>query len=120
MSRPHHDLRAWQDAMAMVTKLYEATRAFPDSERFGLVAQIRRAAASVPSNIAEGAARGSRREFIQSLTIARGSLSELDTQLRIAANLGFANGMGSLLDEVEHLQAILGSLIKSQRVRLSS
>jgi four helix bundle protein len=118
MSRPHHDLRVWQDAMAMVTKLYKLARTFPDTERFGLIAQMRRAAVSVPSNIAEGAARGGKKEFIQFLTIAKGSLSELDTQLRIAANLGFADHVESLLDEFERLQAMLASLIKSQRVHL--
>ena len=58
MSRPHHDLRVWQDAIGLVTQLYAATADFPEIERYGLVSQIRRAAVSVPANIAEGAARG--------------------------------------------------------------
>ena len=117
--RPHHDLRVWQEAMELVSRIYSATNAFPADERFGLTSQVRRASVSVPSNIAEGAARGSRKEFIHFLTIARGSLSELDTQLRIARNLGFATDIDSLLADVERLQAGVGSLIKSQRVRLS-
>ena len=113
--RPHHDLRVWQDAMALVTRVYEATADFPSDERFGLTAQLRRAAVSVPSNVAEGAARGSRKEFIHFLTIARGSLSELDTQLRIALNLEFSDALDPLLVDTERLQASLGALIKSQR-----
>ncbi|MGH8225802.1 MAG: four helix bundle protein [Gammaproteobacteria bacterium] len=104
--------------MALVAKLYKTTDGFPEHERFGLTAQIRRAAVSVPSNIAEGAARGSRKEFIRFLMIARGSLSELDTQIRIAANLGFVSNMESLVGEIESLQAALGSLVKSQRISL--
>lgn len=117
--RPHHDLRVWQEAMELVTDVYAASRTFPADERFGLSSQIRRAAVSVPSNIAEGAARGSRKEFIQFLMIARGSLSELDTQLRIAKNLEFAANIDSLLSATERLQAALGALVKSQRDRLA-
>ncbi|MEZ5465197.1 MAG: four helix bundle protein [Lysobacteraceae bacterium] len=113
--RPHHDLRVWQDAMALVTRIYEVTVDFPADERFGLTAQLRRAAVSVPSNVAEGAARGGRKEFVHLLTIARGSLSELDTQLRIAVNLGFSSSLDSLLVDIERLQASPGALIKSQR-----
>lgn len=117
--RPHHDLRVWQEAMEWVARVYSVTNAFPADERFGLTSQIRRASVNVPSNIAEGAARGSRKEFIHFLTIARGSLSELDTQLRIARNLGFATDIDSLVTDVERLQTGVGSLIKSQRVRLT-
>lgn len=117
--RPHHDLRVWQEAMELVTKVYSVTNAFPADERFGLTSRIRRASVSVPSNIAEGAARGSRKEFIHFLTIARGSLSEMDTQFRIAGNLGFVTDIDSLITDVERLQAAMGSLIKSQRDRLA-
>ena len=110
--------------MELVARIYSVTNAFPADERFGLTSQIHRASVSVPSNIEEGAARDSRKEFIHFLTIARGSLSELDTQLRIARNLGFATDMfatdiDSLVTDVERLQAGVGSLIKSQRVRLT-
>lgn len=116
--RPHHDLRVWQEAMALVTKVYALTGDFPADERFGLTSQIRRASVSVPSNIAEGAARGGWKEFVHFLTVARGSLSELDTQLRIALNLKFLAENSPLLTDVERLQAALGALIKSQRDRL--
>ena len=117
--RPHHELRVWQDAMELVTRIYSVTNTFPADERYGLTSQIRRASVSVPSNIAEGAARGGRKEFIHFLIISRGSLSELDTQLRIAMNLGYVTDIDSLLADVERLQAALGALMKSQRDRLT-
>ncbi|WP_201312863.1 four helix bundle protein [Dyella sp. EPa41] len=120
MPRPHHGLRVWQDAMQLVARLYQATSGFPEDERFGLTSQIRRAAVSVPSNIAEGAGRGSAREFVRFLLVARGSLAELDTQLRIAQNLGFLQDARLLLDDMEDLQITLGSLIKVQRMRIES
>ena len=113
MARMHHDLRAWRDAMALVNSIYQLTSKFPDAERFGLVAQMRRAAISVPSSIAEGAARGSRKEFTRFLYIARGSLSELDTQLRFAENLKYCISM-PILKQLESLFGVLGALIKSQ------
>jgi four helix bundle protein len=75
--------------MTLVEEIYRITATFPDSERFGLTSQLRRAAVSIPSNIAEGAARRSTAEYLRFLSIARGSLSELDTQLQIAVRLGF-------------------------------
>ena len=117
--RPHHELRVWQDAMELVTRIYSVTNTFPADERYGLTSQIRRASVSVPSNIAEGAAKGGRKEFIHFLIISRGSLSELDTQLRIAMNLGYVTDIDSLLADVERLQAALGALMKSQRDRLT-
>nr|WP_240732419.1 MULTISPECIES: four helix bundle protein [Dyella] len=106
--------------MALVTCLYEATSVFPASEQFGLVAQIRRATVSVPSNISEGASRGSRRDFIRFLLIARGSLSELDTQIRIAENLGFVDDASSIIEELGRLRWSLSSLIKVQQARITS
>ena len=87
--RPHERLDVWRDAMSLVEEIYRITATFPDSERFGLTSQLRRAAVSIPSNIAEGAARRSTAEYLRFLSIARGSLSELDTQLQIAIRLGF-------------------------------
>jgi four helix bundle protein len=85
--RTHKDLRVWQESMLLAEMIYKMTAAFPQSERFGLTAQMRRAAVSVVSNIAEGAARYSTREFANFLSIARGSLAELETQLELASRL---------------------------------
>jgi len=113
--RLHHDLRVWQDAMALVRHVYEFSSHFPSEEKFGLTAQIRRSAVSIPSNIAEGAARSSRKEFAHYLMIARGSLSELDTQLRIAHDLGFADA-SELIRATEPIFALLAGLLKSQTI----
>ena len=99
MRRKHRDLHAWQRAIELVKVIYRLTAAFPDSERFGLTAQMRRAAVSVPSNIAEGAARTTTREFLHFLGIARGSFSELDTQRVIAQELAYSGQT----DDVEQL-----------------
>lgn len=84
MNRSHKKLEVWQGAVHLATELYKRTESFPDSEKFGLVSQLRRAGVSVPSNIAEGAARNSDRDFLRFLNMANGSLSEIDTQLEIA------------------------------------
>lgn len=83
------DLASWQRAMDLVSAVYETTRTWPRDELYGLTNQIRRAAVSVPSNIAEGQGRNGDREFLQHLSIAHGSLREVETQLRIAARLGY-------------------------------
>lgn len=88
--KPHERLEAWKSAMELVETIYRVTAMFPSQEQFGLVSQMRRAAVSVPSNLAEGAARDGSREFVRFLSIARGSLSELDTQYQIAVRLGYA------------------------------
>lgn len=84
----HKDLKVWQEAMGLAKEIYTLTKKFPKEEIYGLSSQMRRAAVSVPSNIAEGAARSSHREFTQFLYIALGSLSELETQWLLAAELG--------------------------------
>ena len=89
MEKPHKSLDVWKRAMEMARQVYRLTAGYPREERYGLVAQMRRAAVSVPSNIAEGAARDSRAEFRNYLSIARSSLSELDTQLDLSRDLGF-------------------------------
>ena len=85
----HKDLDVWKKGMELVERVYSISSAFPDSERYGLTSQIRRAAVSIPSNIAEGAARKSDKELLQFLSIAIGSLAELETQYIIAIRLGF-------------------------------
>jgi four helix bundle protein len=85
----YRDLLAWQKAMELVTELYRETRHSPEDERYGLVSQMRRAAVSIPSNLAEGHGRNSTNEFHHFIGQARGSLSELETQIEIARNLNF-------------------------------
>jgi four helix bundle protein len=111
--KPHAKLRLWQKSVDLVTELYKVTRSFPSDEEFGITAQMRRAAVSIPSNIAEGAARRSRREFQQFLFIARGSLSELDTQLVIAARLGYIKPeiAKTLRERLDELSMMLNGLV---------
>ncbi|MGH7256705.1 MAG: four helix bundle protein, partial [Nitrospirales bacterium] len=85
--KPHKRLNAWSEAVDLVVDIYKKSDPFPKAERFSLTEQIRRAALSVPSNIAEGAARQTKKEFIQFLHMAQGSLSELDTHLEVARRL---------------------------------
>ena len=89
--KTHHDLDVWKKAIDLVTKIYALTKGFPKEEMFGLTNQIRRAIVSVPSNIAEGAARNTSKEFNNFLSIALGSLSEVETQLIISKNLKYIN-----------------------------
>ena len=89
MGRSYKDLVAWQKAMDLVTATYRASSRFPKDELFGLTSQLRRAAVSIPSNIAEGQGRLSEKEFRYFLGQARGSLMEVETQLQIAQNLGY-------------------------------
>ena len=87
--RDYRDLIDWQKAIALVRTLYETTKKFPQDEMFGLISQIRRAAVSVPSNVAEGQQRNSTTEFRRHLSIALGSLGELETQIIIAAEVEY-------------------------------
>lgn len=87
--KTHKDLDVWRKLMDFVTKLYKTTAVFPKEEMYGLSSQMRRAAVSIPSNIAEGAARKSNKEFIQFLHIALGSTVEIETQLIVSKNLKF-------------------------------
>ena len=94
-------------------EVYRLTHSFPPSENFGLTAQMRRCAISVPSNIAEGAARHSKKEFLQFLGIARGSLSELETQFIIARELGYADNYELFRDKLDETFRLLAGLINS-------
>jgi four helix bundle protein len=91
MEKPHKKLDVWQAAMKTAQMIYTLTNTFPAEEKFGLVSQMRRASVSIPSNIAEGAARQGKKEFRNFLSMAQGSLSELDTQLELAVLLGYTN-----------------------------
>src|SRR5262250_486706 len=99
--------------MELVTAVYQATRGFPQEELYGLTSQIRRAAVSVPSNIAEGQARLTRGEFRQFLGQAKGSLSELETQLLIAQNLGYLRDACGLLSQKAEVTRLLNGLLIS-------
>ncbi|HZX72624.1 MAG TPA: four helix bundle protein [Rhodanobacter sp.] len=111
--RPHEGLQVWQDAMDLVEAIYRISADFPDSERFGLTSQLRRAAISVPSNIAEGAARRSTPEYLRFLSMARGSLSELDTQLQIAERLAYVSDTLDVTELTNRVFAKLNALIRS-------
>jgi four helix bundle protein len=110
--RKHQELRVWQQAMDLVEQIYQISAAFPDGEKYGLTSQIRRSAVSVPSNIAEGAARGSSKEYIRFLYIARGSLSELETQLLIGQRLSYVNDATLTIDLIHQVSGLLGGLIR--------
>jgi four helix bundle protein len=85
MEKPHKKLEAWKQSMDLVTEIYKTTKEFPTQEIYGITNQVRRAAVSAPSNIAEGAARQTKKEFRNFLHVAQGSLSELDTRIEIAS-----------------------------------
>lgn len=113
MKRRHHELQVWQEAIKLVTDIYRLTESFPPHELYGLASQMRRSAVSIPSNIAEGAARGSSNEFFRFLTIARGSLSELDTQLTIAVELGYIDVENLSRKRMDDVFGLLGGLMNS-------
>ena len=113
--RPHYNLAAWKEAMALVKVVYEFTSHLPASERYGLTSQMRRAAISIPSNIAEGAARTSSKEFAQFLNIAKGSLSELETQILITRDLGYMQDIECILNQTSQVSRLLAGLHKSVR-----
>ncbi|UJJ55129.1 four helix bundle protein [Rhodanobacter thiooxydans] len=99
--------------MDLVEAIYRISAGFPDSERFTLTSQLRRAAISIPSNIAEGAARRSTPEYLRFLSMARGSLSELDTQLQIAERLAYVSGANDVTELTDRVFAKLNALIRS-------
>jgi len=110
--RGHRDLVAWQKAMELVTEIYRTTRNFPREEQCGLVSQLRRAAVSIPSNIAEGYGRNSRNEFHHFVGQARGSLAEVETQIEIAKNLDYVSqeSCSELLSRVDEVGRVLTGL----------
>lgn len=113
----HEDLLVWQLAMDIGVQVYELSRSFPAAERFGLTSQVRRAAVSIPSNIAEGHGRGSTREFLRFISIAIGSTAELKTQLKLARRLGFAET--TAIDHTVHRLDELGKMLHGLRASLT-
>ena len=112
-TRNHKDLPVWQESIALAGKVYAATRRLPSNERFGLNQQLRRAAISVASNIAEGWARRSRAEFLQFLHVARGSLLDIETQTMIAIGQGYFDATTDLPDDIAELGRHLNELIRN-------
>jgi four helix bundle protein len=108
----HKDLNVWKKAMDLAAQAYSLTAKFPKEELYGLTSQIRRSAVSIPSNIAEGAARHSRKEFIQFLHIASGSVAELETQLLLAIQIGLLSG-DHIISHVEEVRRLLLGLLRS-------
>jgi four helix bundle protein len=113
------DLIAWQKAMVLVKKVYHETSRMPDSERFGLTNQMRRAAVSIPSNIAEGYARQTTVDYVKFLRIARGSLAELMTQCEVALSLQMLTHSPEMHDLLAEVDRVLQGLIRSLESKLS-
>jgi len=113
----HKDLNVWKKAMDLSAQVYSLTAKFPKEELYGLTSQIRRSAVSIPSNIAEGAARHSRKEFIQFLHIASGSVAELETQFILAIQIGLLSG-DHIISHVEELRKLLLVLLRSLKKKL--
>jgi four helix bundle protein len=115
MTQTFRDLIAWQKGMALARAIYECTRLFPDEERFGIVSQLRRAAVSIPSNIAEGRGRGTKKDFRYFLLQARGSLYEVETQIELAKGLRYISEPDAvrLEESCDELSRILNGLINS-------
>ena len=114
--KSYRDLLVWQKAIQLVKNVYRLTQSFPSEEKFGLVSQMRRAAVSVPSNIAEGQARHTRKEFVQFLSHAEGSVAELETQVILAIELGFCTKADTL--EITGLTTELSKMLDSLRRKL--
>jgi len=109
----YRELVAWQEAMRLVELVYRQTASFPKQEVFGLAAQLRRSAISIPSNIAEGAGRNSAKELFQFLGFASGSLAELETQLEIGKRLGYVETGSECLQQASRVGRLLTGLRRS-------
>ena len=119
-SKNHKHLIVWQKALTLASEIHTISKAFPRAELYGLTAQLRRAAVSIPSNIAEGAARHSTREFIHFLYIARGSLAEVETQLYLAQSAGYLEDLRPMEESMDHVGRLINALIRGLRRRLDA
>jgi four helix bundle protein len=115
MLKNYKELQVWQRAYQLCLKIYKVTQRFPKEEQYGLISQIRRAAVSVPSNIAEGYGRKTTPDYLRSLYIAYGSNCELETQVLMSSDLDYipVNDSEKLLDEIGEVERMLKALIKS-------
>lgn len=111
MIKGHRDLDVWKKSLDLVETLYHCTKDFPKEEMYALTSQVRRAVISIPSNIAEGAARNSKKEFIQFLHIALGSAAELETHLIISTRLGYLKDPTEYLASLDEIKRMLLGLL---------
>jgi len=111
--RSHNDLKVYQESLDLVISLYQLTSTFPSDEKYGLTSQIRRAGVSISSNIAEGAARQSNKEFVRFLYMSLGSAAEVETQLEIARRLGLENNEMDVTEKIIYIKRMLIKLIES-------
>lgn len=114
MNKAHKHLELWKESFSLVLDIYSLTKSLPADEKFGLISQIRRAAVSIPTNIAEGAGRKSKKEFINFLSIAMGSLAELDTLILISTELKYIDTEKSILiqDKFERISRLTYGLMR--------
>jgi four helix bundle protein len=114
MVKSHKNLKVWQEAMNLASLVYEMSKTFPEDERYGLVSQMRRAAVSIPSNIAEGSARATKKDTIHFYVVARASLSELDTQLELCKMMQFVgeSSFSALSQKLDVVDSLLSGLIR--------
>ena len=117
--KTHKDLIVWNKAMDLVESIYSMTDHFPSKEQFGLTSQLRRAAVSIPSNIAEGSARQNTKELIQFLYISLGSLSEIETQIEIAFRLKYIQNNLDTTNKIDEIRRMLTSMIIALKKRLT-
>lgn len=117
MGKPHYKLDVWNKGIDLVLEIYRITSKFPDGEKFGLIAQMRRSVVSIPSNIAEGTARNTKKEFNNFLSIAQGSASELETQLIITNKLDYIDkkDLDSIIEKVTDISKMINGLKRSLR-----
>lgn len=120
MEKKHHNLLAWRRAIDLVKVVYSVTAGFPVTEAYGLTSQMRRAAVSVPANIAEGVGRSGNKDRVQFLVVARGSLNELETYSVIARELGYLKDTEKLDVAIDSVAALLAGLINAERRKSSA
>jgi four helix bundle protein len=120
--KSHNDLIVWRKAIQLAVEVHELTTRFPRHELFGLSSQMRRAAISIPSNVAEGAARRTTRDLIAFLHVARGSLAEVETQLLLAQQVGYVDGRArdALMVLIDEVGRLLNGLIRVLKARLGA